>query len=665
MKANTSMTFIERWQDRLPESLAAFAQLAVDTPGIDFTYGFLATGVLWPLRQPVKDYDGEAADAVHQLIGSQAGRILKLVNGWGDDPVAAARELALAASHNADLRAALTRLIDHFDSTQPFAEQLARHYAPQLDGTAANITGDIKAALVNIGGITNIDSLAVHLNLSTVTQVSPPLSKRWRYALGAAGLIVLIGALLGIYQFVLPRFIVARMDGALNIAVADFHPLTSGDCVVAPEDARGLAEQVYNALNDDLTRYGGQLGSIEVWPPWQTGAIGGATSQAQAMAAAQRANDVNADVIIYATLGCNTSPRETRLSPSMYISNRKLNASEHLDLIGHHPFGADVVGQGLPNSLTARRQLTSEMLVRLGALAQFFIGLDYFFNGNYEAASHAFEGANSSQGMTDAETRAVLNVFLGVTATRRDNLAQAQEHYKAALDLKPNYVRARYDLAESLYLASRGDCVSRGINASGLRDSLLNYQRVLSETVDPVDPDMRTWVAFGVGRVYWCMSQAQIDNQWPAAEHELKIVTEDYEHGNTRVRDVAAEAYNLLGLIYLRLDTNSVTVPSDRLCQAAAAYTKASKTSGYADRLATFYRMLGYIYTNLGQSDDALQAYDQADAYYINAIQRDPGSQAKYEASRQQLKQERAQVPPLASPAAAECPEETMLQIPT
>jgi tetratricopeptide (TPR) repeat protein len=659
------MTFLERWRDQLPESLATFAKLAVETPGIDFTYGFLAAGVLWPLRQPVKDYDGEAADAVRELVGMQAGRTLKLVNRWSDDRLAAARELALVASQNDDFRTALTRLIEHFDSTQLFAEQLAHHYAPQLDGTTANITGDIKAALVNIGGITNIDSLAVHLNLSTVVPVAPPLAKRWKYLMGAAGLIVLVGALLGIYQFVLPRLLVARMDGALNIAVAEFQPLTSGDCIVAPEDARGLAEQVYNALNGDLAQHGAQFGSIEVWSPRQTGAIAGATSQAQVQAAAQRASDVNADVIIYATLGCTTSPRQTRLSPSMYISDRKLNASEHLDLIGPHPFGADLVGQGLPNSLTARRQLTEEMLVRLGALAQFFVGLDYFFNGNYEAASRSFEGANSSQGMNDAETRAVLNVFLGVTATRRDNLAQAQEYYRAALDLKPNYVRARYDLAESLYLASRGDCVARGINASGLRESLLNYQRVLTDTLDSVDPDMRTWVAFGAGRVYWCMSNAKVDNHWSAAEHELKIVTQEYERGNTRVRDVAAEAYNLLGLIYLRPNPNSKTVATDRLCQAAAAYTKASQTSGYAERLATFYRMLGYIYANLGRTDDALQAYDKADAYYIDAIQRDPGLQAKFEASREQLKQERAQVPSSATPAAAECPRETILHVST
>jgi tetratricopeptide (TPR) repeat protein len=659
------MTFVERWQEQLPDSLAAFAQLAVETPGIDFTYGFLAAGVLWPLRQPVKDYDGEAADALRQLVDTQAGRILKLVNGWGDDRVAVARELALAASQNADLRAALTQLIEHFDSTQRFAEQLARHYAPQLDGATANITGDIKAALVNIGGITNIDSLAVYLNLSTATEAPPPIAKHWRYVLGATGLIVLVGALLGIYQFVLPRLIVARMDGALNIAVAEFQPVTSSDCVVAPEDAQGLAEQVYNALNNDLTESGGQFGSIEVWSPRQTGSIEGATAQAQVQSAAQRASDVNADVIIYATLGCNTSPRETRLSPSMYISDRKLNASEHLDLIGNHPFGADLVGQGLPNSLIARRQLTEEMLVRLGALAQFFIGLDSYINGNYEAASRSFERANSSEGMNDAETRAVLNVFLGVTATRRDDLAQAQAYYRAALELKPNYVRARYDLAESLYLAARGDCVSRGINAAGLRESLQNYQRVLSDTVEPIDPDMRTWVAFGVGRVYWCMSNATVDDQWSSAEHELKIVTQDYEQGNTRVRDVAAEAYNLLGLIYLRRDTNAATIPAERLCQAAAAYTKASKTSGYAERLATFHRMLGYIYMNLGRPDEALQAYDQADGYYKDAIQRDPGSQAKFEASREQLQQERARVSPTASSPAVGCPQEAMLSVAT
>ena len=655
------MTFVERWQDQIPASLAEFAQLAVDTPGIDFTYGFLAAGLLWPIRQPVKDYDGEAADALRQLADAQAGRILKIVNGWGDDPVAAARDLAREATQTPDFRAALARLIEHFGASQLFADELARRVAPQANGNIANISGDIKAALVNIGGITNIDSLVVHLNISTPAPVAPPLPKRWTYALGAGGLIILAGALLGIYQFVLPRFTTARMEGTLNIAVAEFEPLQSSSCVVAPEDANGLAKQVYSALSDNLASFGAQFDTIEIWSPAQTGAIAGDNPELQAQSVAKLAGDVNADVIIYGTLSCNNSPRETRLSPSMYISSRKLNASEHLDLLGHHSFGGDLVGQGLPNSGPARRQLTEQMLVRIGALAQFLVGLDYYFNGNYEAASRSFESANNSQGLSDQETRAVLNVFLGVTAARRNDPAQAQEYYNAALKLKPDYIRARYDLAESMYFASRGDCVSQGVNAAGLRESLLNYQRVLSDTVEPVDPDMQTWVAFGTGRVYWCMSQAQVGDYWSASENELKRVTGAYEQGNPRIQDVAAESYNLLGLVYLRHDGKSAAVPPERLCQAAAAYRKASETSGYAERLATFHRMLGYIYTRLGQSGQALAAYDQADANYVDAIQRDPGSQATYEDKRQQLKQERAQVPASIPATASVCPGDTKL----
>ncbi|MFQ5613192.1 MAG: tetratricopeptide repeat protein, partial [Anaerolineae bacterium] len=162
------MTFIEQWRAKLAESLSEFARLAAEAQDIDFRTGVLAAGVLWPIREPVQDFDGEAIDAVRHIAGAGGKHILRAVQGWDADRLAAARSLAEAAAQNDDLAAALAALIEHFDAANTFAELLA----PQLGDGSAQVVEQIKAALVNIGGIINIQSL--NLQLSHEIEVPPP-----------------------------------------------------------------------------------------------------------------------------------------------------------------------------------------------------------------------------------------------------------------------------------------------------------------------------------------------------------------------------------------------------------------------------------------------------------------------------------------------------------
>jgi hypothetical protein len=97
------MSFIDQWRLLIPESLASFARLAKDVEDIDFTYGLLGAGVLWPLREPVQAYDGDAADALQEVVGTYAVRILDVIQGWPDDRRMSARQLAAAAGQSENL----------------------------------------------------------------------------------------------------------------------------------------------------------------------------------------------------------------------------------------------------------------------------------------------------------------------------------------------------------------------------------------------------------------------------------------------------------------------------------------------------------------------------------------------------------------------------------
>jgi tetratricopeptide (TPR) repeat protein len=167
------MTFIEQWQRQLPDSLAEFARLVAHAQDIDFTHGILATAMLWPIRAALQEFDGDAIDAVRQIAGAPAKHVLRAVQSWGEDPLEAARGLAAQAAGNAELGQALSAVIQHFDAATCFALQLSRLYASQLGGDTFNIAEQIKAALVNVGGVTNIQSL--NLQLTPAAPLQPQL----------------------------------------------------------------------------------------------------------------------------------------------------------------------------------------------------------------------------------------------------------------------------------------------------------------------------------------------------------------------------------------------------------------------------------------------------------------------------------------------------------
>jgi hypothetical protein len=112
----------------------------------------------------------EGYDALFELCGPKANQIYKALRSWDADPEAAARELAAQAGANPKLSAALSALVEHFDATSAFTLHLALALTAQQGGDAHHIAGQIKAALVNIGGVTNIGSLTLQ-----ITQAPVPL----------------------------------------------------------------------------------------------------------------------------------------------------------------------------------------------------------------------------------------------------------------------------------------------------------------------------------------------------------------------------------------------------------------------------------------------------------------------------------------------------------
>jgi len=108
------MTFIDQWQEQLKNSLMECAKLVPTVLDVDLKYELMVVGLLWPIRQPIQDFNLEAIGAVQEVVGDRAKHVMQVVQAWGDDPLTVARNLAGQEFQSGELGAALRSLISYF-----------------------------------------------------------------------------------------------------------------------------------------------------------------------------------------------------------------------------------------------------------------------------------------------------------------------------------------------------------------------------------------------------------------------------------------------------------------------------------------------------------------------------------------------------------------------
>lgn len=654
------MDFIERWQRELPSSLDEFARLAATIKGIDFTYGILAAGVLWPIRQPVREFDIDAADALRQLTGSHAGRLLKLVSALPDSHAPAARMLAEEATQSAELRAVLAALIERFGAIQLFAEKLARQYAPQADGNTFNITEQIKAALVNIGGITNIDTLSVQLNLPSPS--TPVLSKRTRYLLGLVGIVLFASAALGIYQFALPYFATAPvMEGEFNIAVAKFGQLDSQGQTTLSDEASKVASAVYKSMDATLqainTASSSASGSQvtvqpEVWSPDQTGGIAGRTPQERAQAAARLAAQIHADVIVYGNL-TTAADGVQRFLPEFYLSSQKLSNAE--ELVGQYEFGTSIaLATNITTNMTQAAQLRQHLQQRTTALAQFVVGLSNYAQALslptdrerqdlFDQARQHFQAAADTPAWDEQDGKEVVYIFLGNVVGQLSNIEQDQraqllveatDYYTHALRINPEYARAQLGVAEALFQQARHECRAP-IDAHQFQEAINAYRHAAQAHDQPIDGDIEVRIARGVGNIYFCLSVATNQDHYLEAAGEYDKVISAYESGDQatreRIHSYTETAYASKGAILTATAPTKGSGADDQRRSAIELFQKAIDLSKSNTQKGIYYSQIAFAYSRL-------KDYDHADAAYAQASELNPAKQAFYQQERDKLR---------------------------
>ncbi len=437
------------------------------------------------------------------------------------------------------------------------------------------------------------------------------------------------------------------MSGSVNIAVADFSPVEQAGCAVQPDEAHGLSMAMWSTLAERIAAPvdGGdpeqaRLDDIEIMSPEQTGPLDGATPDEQLAAAQAKSEQLNADVVLYGTVECASTPRQTQITPRIYLSDRKLASFEQLEFIGTHELGAAISSAGTPSSGSTRAEIGEALLPRMGLLVRFLFGLDYYYAGKYEDAASMLQTAG---GITSAQVpflNALVRLFQGVTAARLGDWEGAKSFYNQVLEIDPANVRAKYSIAEAVYYPSRGDCVSDQAapdgpkdNVDGLRDALQQLQQIVVEDTTPNGSAMRGVLALGIGQAYLCLSQigaadpAETAGFIGEAAKNFSQALEDFSVVKDLTRDQQAEAYE--GLAYTIMYEPSKTAAdnpdaANNWRQAAQHFCSATGLSGYANRQAAFHHLIAYIHGRLGE-------YEQADVERNAAIALDPELEAQYE----------------------------------
>ena len=327
--------------------------------------------------------------------------------------------------------------------------------------------------------------------------------------------------------------LLGAMRGAFNVAVAEL-------AVTGAEQEVGLdlSEAVYDQIDKIVQDLGEQADvAIEVAPPGAVRVLPGNTPEARAQAAAELAERVDADVVVFGTVVM--SDGLTDVATEFFVSDRGLTGAEELS--GIYPL--DMVSLATTDPVAVRRRTAESLQPRILALTQLVLGLSHYQLNEYSEAESLFDDALASwPGVNGREV--VLSLLGNVTGLQAD-LDTADGYFAEALSLDPDNSRARFGAAEVAYQRARGSACG-GNNESdvaGLEDAVAQFEAVADLPGPPLAfiPE-RAWVE--ITKIYQC--SGQLEESREILEDVLADISDE-----PRLVDLAADAHFSLGTYHL------------------------------------------------------------------------------------------------------------------
>lgn len=329
--------------------------------------------------------------------------------------------------------------------------------------------------------------------------------------------------------------LLGAMGGAFNVVVTEL-------AVAGAEEEVGLAisEAVYDQIVQDLSEQTDV--DVEVAAPGVVGALSGDTPESRAESAAQLAERVEADVVVFGTVG--ESEGLTDVAAEFFVSDRGLTGAE--ELAGVYPL--DTIELATTDPVAVRRSTAERLRPRILALTQLVLGLSHYQLNEYSDAETLFEAALDS--WPGANGREVVVSLLGNVNGLQDDLDAAEDYFAEAMSLDPDYARARFGAAEVAYQRSRGPlCGASGeADLAGLEDAVARFEEVI-ELRGPPLAFIPERARVEIGKIYQCL-YLNGGGHLEEARDMLEGVIAD-SSDETRLVDLIADAHFSLGIYHL------------------------------------------------------------------------------------------------------------------
>ena len=406
------------------------------------------------------------------------------------------------------------------------------------------------------------------------------------------------------FQFTVTDADGATTNGTVNIAVSlgpiggDFNVVVPEFSATDPTSGSDLSQRVFEQIAialGDVTDV-----NIEVAGPAEVGALDGDTSESRAEAAADLADRVGADVVVYGTLEILEGFSE--LSAEFYLSSRGLTGAE--ELAGVYPL--DSVQLGTTDPIALSRAASQSLEPKIIALTRLAVGLSHYQLHEYADAQELFIEAEASWPSSAGRIngREVVLSLLGNVSGLQEDLDAADDYFTRALDLDSDYSRARFGAAELRFQRSRGPlCGASGEgDVAGLEDAVRQFEELIELPAPPL-AFLPERARLEIGRIYECLTLYGVDRRAEAGDI-LEAVIADIS-GETRLRDLEAEARFSLGIYHLLIGDEPAAI---------AEFETAANTMVNPIRKGDFYLSLAEIHLcQLDQPDLAADYFRAAE----------------------------------------------------
>jgi tetratricopeptide (TPR) repeat protein len=298
----------------------------------------------------------------------------------------------------------------------------------------------------------------------------------------AAGGITLLGLRLGALAAPLGP---VQMQGAFNVAVAEFGQTDAAGRLQPSEDGQRLSQWVYDTLKAQRDAFPDPdvRTDVQLWhdslPPTEKGTTLGRVADEQA--ASKLAQRIGAHMLIWGNLDA-----QKRFVPHFYISPQLQGDSDAV--VGHYQLGSQPIVVNMAAPEFVKRALTA----RTDALFWFTIGLRQENYGFADKALAVFQQAEKSATALNGaqEGQEILYFLMGQAALFAGDDNTAETALLRALAINPTFVRGQVVLG-SVYLlrAQRLQGADR-LETTDWQQAVTAYQRAITLAANSDD---RLW----------------------------------------------------------------------------------------------------------------------------------------------------------------------------